>query len=244
MHHNNIYTLSFIASMTIVVSFLLSLTYTQLKDREQINIQLDKKKNILKSIAIDVSKMNIEMVSNEYKNRIKDIVIDLQGNVMPNFSHSDLQSVENKSTGEVNYYKDNAEYLLAYESSNPQAFIMPISGKGLWSTLYGYFALKKDYNTIRGITFYKHGETAGLGGEVEKDWFRRNFIGKQIFNSSGKLTSITVVKGKAIDVLNNKSIVHGVDGISGATITSKGVTNFLKRDLNRYKAYFNMKRNI
>ena len=59
-----------------------------------------------------------------------------------------------------------------FKSSNPEAVILPISGKGLWSTLYGYFAIDSDYNTVKGITFYNHGETPGLGAEIEKDWFQ------------------------------------------------------------------------
>jgi len=85
-----------------------------------------------------------------------------------------------------------------------------------------------DLNTVKGITFYKHGETPGLGGEIEKKWFQENFIGKKIFNDGGKLMSVSVAKGKAMD--EN----HEVDGISGATITSKGVSDFLKNDLLRY----------
>ena len=76
------------------------------------------------------------------------------------------------------------------------------------------------------------------GGEVEKKWFQDNFIGKKIFNNLGELMSITVVKGKVGDVYSGDQIQHGVDGISGATITSNGVTTFLKRDLNKYKNYF------
>jgi Na+-transporting NADH:ubiquinone oxidoreductase subunit C len=147
--------------------------------------------------------------------------------------------VQNKSTGQIQYYLDNIEYLPAYKASNPESFIIPIAGKGLWSTLFGYFALEKDLNTVKGISFYKHGETPGLGGEVEKKWFQDNFIGKKIFNSSAELISIKVVKGKAGDVLSSDALIHGVDGISGATITSRGVSEFLKNDLLRYEPYIN-----
>ena len=114
--------------------------------------------------------------------------------------------------------------------------MIPISGKGLWSTLYGYFALEMDMKTVKGITFYKHGETPGLGAEVEKKWFQNNFIGKKIFDENSNLVSITVYKGSSGDD------IHGVDGISGATVTSNGVTNFLKSILNNYKPY--LERNI
>jgi Na+-transporting NADH:ubiquinone oxidoreductase subunit C len=102
--------------------------------------------------------------------------------------------------------------------------------------------LKDDCNTVNGITFYEHGETAGLGGEVEKKWFQDNFIGKKIYTVDGELVSIVVVKGKASDVLSDDFINHGVDGISGATITSNGLTSFLLRDLKRYKLFFDKNR--
>ena len=137
----------------------------------------------------------------------------------------------------MKYFLNNIEYLLAYKSSNPEAFIIPISGKGLWSTLFGYFALEMDLNTVIGITFYKHGETPGLGGEVEKKWFQNNFVGKKIFDQAGEFVSIKVVKGKVNDVYSGEALNHGVDGISGATVTSRGVSDFLKRDLLKYEQY-------
>ena len=88
-----------------------------------------------------------------------------------------------------------------------------------------------------GIQFYKHGETPGLGGEVEKQWFTSNFVCKKIRNDNDEIIGIEVLKGK---VDNSKSYsIHQVDGISGATVTSKGVTIFLKDDLKRYEAYLN-----
>ena len=86
---------------------------------------------------------------------------------------------------------------------------------------------------MKGITFYNHGETPGLGAEIEKDWFQNNFLGKKIKDLSGKLVSIEVVKGKSGDN------IHAVDGISGATITSRGVTDLLKHDLEKYSVYLN-----
>ena len=113
---------------------------------------------------------------------------------------------------------------------------MPVSGKGLWSTIYGYLALQTDLSTISGITFYKHGETPGLGGEIEKEWFTNNFKGKKIRDDNGVLTSVKVVKGKVI--AGNPKEIHEVDGISGATLTGRGVANFLKVELKKYEPFF------
>jgi len=220
-----------------VVSLLLALTSTQLKELQEFNIELDKKKNILKCIGKDLSLMNADAIFKEYESNISNIILKLNGDIAANIASENLESVPNKSTGEVKYFLNNIEYLPAYKSSNPEAFIIPISGKGLWSTLFGYFALEMDLNTVIGITFYKHAETPGLGGEVEKKWFQNNFVGKKIFNQTGELVSIKVVKGKVNDLYSGEALKHGVDGISGATVTSRGVSDFLKRDLLRYKQY-------
>ncbi|MBT6865923.1 MAG: NADH:ubiquinone reductase (Na(+)-transporting) subunit C, partial [Candidatus Marinimicrobia bacterium] len=112
----------------------------------------------------------------------------------------------------------------------------PIAGKGLWSTLYGYFAVEPDGRTVKGITFYKHGETPGLGGEIEKDWFQKNFIGKQFVNEKNELLGIQIIKGKVQS--DDKEAYHKVDGISGATMTGKGLEYFLKDDLSKYEPFF------
>ena len=225
-----------------MVSLLLALTSTQLKELQEFNIELDKKKNILKCIGKDLSLMNADAIFKEYESNISNIILKLNGDIAANIASENLESVPNKSTGEVKYFLNNIEYLPAYKSSNPEAFIIPISGKGLWSTLFGYFALEMDLNTVIGITFYKHAETPGLGGEVEKKWFQNNFVGKKIFNQTGELVSIKVVKGKVNDLYSGEALKHGVDGISGATVTSRGVSDFLKRDLLRYKQYLNNNR--
>ena len=97
---------------------------------------------------------------------------------------------------------------------------LPIEGKGLWSTLYGFLVLGSDGATIRGITFYQHGETPGLGGEIDNlDW-KALWDGRQAFDADGRPV-IEVVKGKA-------SGPTEVDGLSGATLTSRGVTNLVR----------------
>jgi Na+-transporting NADH:ubiquinone oxidoreductase subunit C len=111
--------------------------------------------------------------------------------------------------------------------------------------LYGYLALEADATTVRGITFYKHGETPGLGGEIEKEWFLGNFKGKKIFSvTAKKLTPIVVVKGKAADMYKGEELEHSVDGITAATITGSGVTELLDNALKAYEPYFSKLRKI
>ena len=223
----------FISMLTIISSLLLSLAATQLKSYQDYNIDVDKKKNVLKSIGLDVSALEPKNILSEYNARILEIITDRDGNNVKSIKFSDLLLSENKRTGESIFTYEGNNYLPVFKSSSPEATIIPISGKGLWSTLFGYFAIDDDFNTVRGITFYQHGETPGLGGEVDKAWFQANFAGKKIKDNSGNLVSIEVVKGKSGDN------IHGVDGISGATITSRGVTDFLLRDLKRYLPFFN-----
>ena len=116
-----------------------------------------------------------------------------------------------------------------------EGIAIPIAGKGLWSTIFGFIALNPDTDTVLGIQFYKHGETPGLGGEVEKKWFTDNFINKKIRDKNGKIISIAVIKGGVDYSESNKSSIHQVDGISGATVTADGVTDFLLEDLLRYE---------
>ena len=130
-----------------------------------------------------------------------------------------------------------------------EGIALPIAGKGLWSTIFGYIALNPDTDSVLGIQFYKHGETPGLGGEVEKKWFTDNFVNhpikesngeityvpKKIRNENGKIISISVIKGGVDYSKSNKSAIHQVDGISGATVTADGVSDFLLEDLLRYE---------
>ncbi|MFC1513363.1 NADH:ubiquinone reductase (Na(+)-transporting) subunit C, partial [Thermodesulfobacteriota bacterium] len=103
--------------------------------------------------------------------------------------------------------------------------ILPVRGKGLWSTMYGYVALSRDLNTINGVTFYQHGETPGLGGEIENANWQGAWRGKKIYTPAGQ-AAFQVVKGKVQD--GTAMADYQVDGISGATLTMKGVSNLMQ----------------
>jgi Na+-transporting NADH:ubiquinone oxidoreductase subunit C len=114
-------------------------------------------------------------------------------------------------------------YLLRSESGLDR-IVLPVHGYGLWSTLYGFLALEADGNTVSGITFYEHFETAGLGGEVDNPAWKAKWPGKQIYANNGGV-AMRVIKG-AVDP-NSAEAIHQVDGLSGATLTSKGVENII-----------------
>jgi Na+-transporting NADH:ubiquinone oxidoreductase subunit C len=205
-------------TITVVLGLLLSLAATALEERQQLNEELDIKKNILRALRIPeegTSTLSRQEIQELFDQQVRTITVNAQGAVDPD--------------GDLTVY-------VKVKEGQPDGYAIPVSGKGLWSTIYGYLAIEPDGKTVKGITFYKHGETPGLGGEVEKEWFVNNFIGKQIVDPSGKLVGIQVVKGKVNP--RDPESYHKVDGISGATMTGKGVTRFLEQDLTRYDPFF------
>jgi Na+-transporting NADH:ubiquinone oxidoreductase subunit C len=102
-----------------------------------------------------------------------------------------------------------------------EKMILPVHGYGLWSTLYGFLALEGDLETVIGLGFYSHAETPGLGGEVDNPSWKAQWVGKKLYNSEGDL-AIRVIKGKAAP-----GSQHDVDGLSGATLTGRGVSNLV-----------------
>ncbi len=230
--HKNSYVFMFAASVTVICSLLLASAATLLKDRQQENIKLDMQKNILASAGYieDGKEYTRTNILSMYESNIKSMVINLSGD------KSDDKTVE-----QLDKKKDTDLLPLYYSQENDEikSYILPISGKGLWSTIYGYLALEPDVNTVKGITFYQHGETPGLGGEIVQDWFRNNFIGKKVYSPTGELVSISVVKGKVKGSVPESEEYHYVDGISGSTLTGNGLTNFLKTDLLKYEPFFN-----
>ncbi len=115
-------------------------------------------------------------------------------------------------------------YLIQDDSGNIRQYIFPVYGKGLWSTLYGFLALDADLKTIRGITFYEHAETPGLGGEVDNEKWQASWQGKIAFNEESQ-PIIDVIKGTVEPTATGSE--HQIDGLSGATITSTGVENLV-----------------
>lgn len=102
--------------------------------------------------------------------------------------------------------------------------ILPIRGYGLWSTLWGFIALESDLNTVAGFGYYQHAETPGLGGEVDNPNWKAQWIGKQLYRD-GEL-ALHVLKGKSDS--SGANAVHEVDGLAGATLTTKGVNNMVQ----------------
>ncbi|MCF7800596.1 MAG: NADH:ubiquinone reductase (Na(+)-transporting) subunit C [Candidatus Marinimicrobia bacterium] len=233
--YSNAYILRFAAIITIVCGVLLASAATLLKPMQQENIQTDIKKNILKAVSLldterEYSKLEILDL---FDQRMTSIVVNPGGEVLPGLKAEDVNPAEEPDLLPIYLLKDDADEVLAY--------CIPIDGKGLWSTIHGYLALESDLITVRGVTFYDHGETPGLGGEISQQWFQDNFTGKKILDESENLVSVTIAKGQVRDDAKGKE--HLVDGISGATLTGDGINKFLREDLGRYNPYFDKLRN-
>jgi Na+-transporting NADH:ubiquinone oxidoreductase subunit C len=228
----NTYTFIFALIVCMVCSFSVSLVSEGLRAKKELNVLLDIKKNILKAVdlkePLDPKTGDTAMLA-LYKEKIEEVVIDKDGNI-----------VEGKTPDEITQGDKLYPLYIYKENGKTASYCFPIEGKGLWSTIYGYLALESDAIFIRGITFYKHGETPGLGAEIEKKWFQDNFKGKCIWDIRGeKLVCPVLVKGKVADLISKEESQYYIDGISGATMTSKGVTAMLDKWLKVYEPFFN-----
>ena len=222
------YTIVFTTIVTVVLGLGLSLTADSLRERQSINEELDIKKNILSVLGFSLnSDLGNDKIQSLYEQNINEFIVDKTGSI--------LSSIELSNSDNYTIYQSR-------ENDKVTGYAIPIAGKGLWGTMYGYFAIEPDAETVKGITFYRHKETPGLGAEVDKEWFQSNFIGKKLIDANGSLVSVEVVKGY-VSSTDPKSM-HKVDGISGATITGKGLTTFLKNDLQKYEPYLSKVRKL
>ncbi|WP_028292901.1 Na(+)-translocating NADH-quinone reductase subunit C [Oceanobacter kriegii] len=138
---------------------------------------------------------------------------------MPEFSNA-LPGDEDIAS--IKRLEDFAAVYIVGDENNIDKIILPVHGYGLWSTLYGFLALEGDMDTIVGLGFYSHAETPGLGGEVDNPKWKAQWVGKEVFDKDGDI-AITVVKGGA-----QPGNPYQVDGLSGATLTSRGVDNLVR----------------
>ena len=227
--NKNTYVFFFSTAMVLVVAALLSFTSIKLKPLQQKNIALENKQNILSSVGIYVSREEADL---NYEKYITDsFVLDSDGQK----TDIDISSVElNKETKKPKKEQNMPLYISNIDGS--EKYIIPLRGTGLWGPIWGYISLDNDMNTVYGAVFDHKAETPGLGAEINRDFFEKPFNGKRIFDLKGDFVSIAVVKGGA-----KENDYHGVDGISGGTITSDGVTAMLKERLDKYLPYFENK---
>jgi len=228
--NGNIYTFVYASVMVVLVAALLSAASIALQPKQKKNTEIEKKQNILASVHIETTAKDAEKVYAEKV--IKSYVVDMNGNEVEGDAFLvDLKTEKAKPLSE--------RKLPVFECQTDEGikYILPLRGAGLWGPIWGYLALNEDMNTIYGANFAHQGETPGLGAEISTPIFEEPFKGKTIFDESGKLVSIIVAKS------NEKAPEqHKVDGISGGTITSKGLQQMLADDLNNYQNFLNKKK--
>ena len=122
---------------------------------------------------------------------------------------------------------ESVEIYLEKSGDAVEQIILPISGPGLWSTMRGYLAIEPDGNTIKGIRFYEHAETPGLGDQIDKPDWRNLWVGKQLYGDDSA-PRIKVVRGFALRDASNTDLKYQIDGLSGATLTGNGVTKLVQ----------------
>lgn len=232
--NSNGYVLGFAVVVCVAMSAALAVTANLLKPAQDAAAEFDRQKNVMAAAGLVTEgdprpRSELEAL---YRARVVEQVVDVTtGEVDAQKTRADVVAMKDKADREryrvVAVAKD--------AQGNDEVFVLPISGKGLWSTLFGYLALEKDADTVRGITFFKHGETPGLGGEVDNPEWKAKWKGKTVLDG-GKLVSVAVKKGR-VDPAIAREQAHMVDGLSGATITCNGVTKFVKKDLEAFKPY-------
>ncbi len=232
------FVVGFAAAICLVCSLLLSATASSLRERQDFNVELDRKMNVLKAFGVDIhpggKSLPVAQVATYFEQNISELILDgATGQPIEGLSSSQVPPKEFAARTKLPLY-------VWKEGGVVTKYAFPVSGKGLWSTIYGYLALEKDLATVVGVTFYRHGETPGLGGECEKPWFQDNFRGKKVF-AEGARQRFEVVKGKVSDRYPQGND-HAVDGISGATLTGNGIAKFVNLDLDSYEKYFKLQR--
>ena len=224
--NKNSYTFGFAAIMVIIVAALLSSAAIGLKPFQDRNIELEKKQNILSSVGIVTDRDGAEEL---YLTYIKqELVLNNKGEEVEGSTFDIDLAKEVKKEADAQVLP-----LFISEVDGKTMYIIPLRGKGLWGPIWGFISLEDDLNTVFGAVFDHKAETPGLGAEINRPMFQDPFAGKSIFNGE-EFKSIKVIKGGA-----GEDNMHGVDGISGGTITSDGVTDMLLERLTMYLPYFN-----
>jgi|TARA_R100000789_G_scaffold26246_1_gene29320 Na+-transporting NADH:ubiquinone oxidoreductase subunit C len=216
-----------------VAGAAVALRPTQLENR-----QLDKQRSILAIAGLGEAGMSGAEVKALYKERIVAKLVNLEtGKFSDEFDPntfdplvaakdpqlSDALPPEQDIASIKRREKYSVVYIVETEGEL-DTLVLPVRGYGLWSTLYGFLALQEDLNTVAGLGFYQHGETPGLGGEVDNPKWRSLWEGKELYNEDEEL-AIQIVKG-GVDPQSPKAD-HQVDALAGATLTSNGVNNLL-----------------
>ncbi len=231
---SNLYTFLFVGIMIVGIASILAYTSQTLKPMQDENVKNEKMQNILSTVGINVSREEAEKSYKKYI--VEELALKIDGSINENINpFSDLNLAKELKKD----YEDQHFPLYVAEINSEKYYIIELRGTGLWDAIWGYISLKSDFNTVNGVSFDHKGETAGLGAEITKDWFKESFKDEKIFNSNGELVGIKVLKGNN-DPNNIDKDDHEVDAISGSTITGDGVTNMIYERVNNYLPYLSL----
>jgi len=227
------YILIFTISMCVIVALLLSGMFYATKPAADRNEVVFNKRAILAAVDNHLEKSVDQMTDQEvlevFNTQVEQIAVNTRGEEVGDIKAEDIDMAkERKKPAE-----DRVLPFFVYSTKDGEKYyIISVRGSGLWDEIWGNIALESDLNTIAGASFDHKAETPGLGAEIKDNpAFPEQFINTQIYNNEGELVSVTVRKGGARDPL------HEVDGISGATITSDGVSKMLETGLKLYQPY-------
>jgi Na+-transporting NADH:ubiquinone oxidoreductase subunit C len=227
----------FTALLCLVFSLIVSAVSVSLRERQEENRRLDRIKNVLVVAGVmePGERLSRDEIQRRFAERIEPRIVELETgryvDVADPLSFDPRKAARDPERSEpappnsakVRRVPERSLVFLILDGDDVQGVILPVEGYGLWSTLYGYLALESDARTIRGLTFYEHGETAGLGGEVDNPRWKSLWEGRLAFDESWR-PAVEVVKGHAGPPAEDP---YAVDGLSGATLTSNGVTHLL-----------------
>jgi len=241
VRQSNGYIIAFAAGLTVVLGGLLALAATSLKKDQDVQIELDKKKQILGAVLSNIPSGTEEVIS-FYEENISSIVIDVNGNEI------DTLKAENINIRKEYKKKDISDkrlpiykFMSRVHKGQVEAYILPVYGNGLWDEIWGYVALGSDFNTLKGVVFDHKAETPGLGARITDKSIQNRFKGKKIYDKSGGLASVSFLKGEGNSISPDE--YSKVDGLSGATMTTKGVNAMLENYFKLYSPYIEGQKN-
>jgi Na+-transporting NADH:ubiquinone oxidoreductase subunit C len=220
----------------VICGVLLAVAAVGLKPKQDENVLMEQKKNILATVITLDDKSDIKTI---YDKRVKEYVIDFEGEVVADKKPADISVAGEYKKAPEQRQLPVYEVVSESDPSKTEFYVFPIYGYGLWNNIWGYVSLKSDMNTINGVKFEHAGETPGLGARIATDEIQKRYQDKKVFDDKGALMSVAMQKGEGIDYSSNP---HQVDGMSGATITGKGVNNMMTDYLSCYQNFLKSKK--
>lgn len=221
--------------LCVICSVVVSSAAVLLKPQQVANKELDRKSNILAAAGIVDPNRSVDELFEQITTRYVDLetgkFVDMPATYDETKAAKDPQqnirlSREADQAGIKSIARVQPVYLVEADDGSVTKVILPVHGKGLWSTLYGFLALEGDLNTVVGLGFYSHAETPGLGGEVDNPAWKALWPGKKVYGEDSTRPVIHLIKG-SVDT-STPGAEYKVDGLSGATLTSNGVTNLVQ----------------